>query len=127
MNTGTWPGQSLYRSFHAIPAYPTVAALLSPRTMLGKLHRAVRFTYQTLPAIANPYILALFITGFCLSTGRGRDVQIRYWLLLILAAQILFMCLYAPSGETIAPLVPLIIMFAAAALPQAVRNAANGR
>jgi hypothetical protein len=123
MATGHWPGQSLYRSFTAIPSFPTVAALVSPGTMVGKLHRAVRFTYRTLPGIANPYILAIFIGGFLLSTRLWQDAQIRWWLVLILVAQILFMCLYVPFGETIAPLLPLIVMFAAATMSKAVRNA----
>jgi hypothetical protein len=126
MATGEWPGQSLYRSFTAIPSYPTIAALVSPRTMVGKLHRAVRFTYRTLPGIGNPYVLAIFIGGFLMSTRLWRDAQIRFWLVLVLAAQILFMCLFVPFGETITPLVPFIVMFAAATLAKAVRNAAEG-
>ena len=122
MNTGQWPGQSVYRSFTAIPSRPTVAALLSPRTMVGKLNRAVRFTYGNLPGIVNAYILAVFIAGFFISTSLWRDAKIRWWVAAIVVAQVLFMCLYVPFGEMMAPLVPLIVMFAAATVAKAVRQ-----
>jgi hypothetical protein len=122
MATGHWPGQSVYRSFTSVPSIPTVAALLSPLTMAGKFNRAVRFAYGTLPGIANPYILAIFIAGFFISTRLWQDARIRWWLLAILVAQILFMCLYVSFGEMMAPLVPLIVMFAAATVAKTVRQ-----
>jgi len=120
MATGEWPGQSVYRSFSSVPPFPTGAALFNPRTMIGKLHRAIRFTYSTLPGIANPYLLALFISGFLFPGRLWKDAPIRWWILLTLIAQIVFMCVYVPFGEMIGPLLPLLILFAVVSVDKAV-------
>lgn len=119
--TTLYPEGSLVQRATPVPEHPWLQAARNPSAMYLKLRDRLITLYYRVPAIGNPFIMAVFLLGVITATARRQRALI-YWIVLLAIALLGgTVALYTDNIDLITCFLPAVTVLAVLGLTETIR------